>query len=101
MKAAYDNIISNYQNSKLSAFLWLQGESNAGTTATYGYFLNKLYSNLILNFGLSSSVPFIMGEIRPYTDDKKKINYILKSFSDEKNGKYLVECGSFPYYADE
>ena len=101
MKAAYDNIISNYQNSKLSAFLWLQGESNAGTTATYGYFLNKLYSNLILDFGLSSSVPFIMGEIRPYTDDKKKINYILKSFSDEKNGKYLVECGSFPYYADD
>jgi hypothetical protein len=101
MKAAYNDIISNYPNSKLSAFLWLQGESNAGTTATYGYFLNKLYSNLISDFGLSSSVPFIMGEIRPSTDDKKKINYILKSFSDEKNGKYLVECGSFPYYADD
>jgi len=98
MVNATNYVLNMSSLNKLICFTWLQGEQES--SSLYGNYLNYFYNSLKNDMLQFNNVPFIMGEIRPWSEGKAQLNNVLRSFANNTN-RFLVRCGDLAFNSDE
>ena len=100
MKNATLKALSLNQWNRLNCYIMWQGETDSGSSWKYYGYISDFYNNLVSDIGMNTNIPYIFATIKEESNGKMLLNRVLRSFEDEDNGRYLVECSGFDTNAD-